>query len=185
MLCWKFSISFFDTALEYLLIAKVEQVYGKDGYVKLRSFSDFPERFLSLKIVYIDFWGDKKTFYIEDVKDINGKIIIKFKRFDSTRDSQVLIDRDVYIDEKDAVSLPDNHFFVHDLIGSEVIVEKKILGIVTDVIKGKANDVLVISTNDDEEKLIPFVLNFIEKFDAANKKLILNISKDFLEEDED
>ncbi len=171
--------------MEYFLIAKVEQVYGKDGYVRLRSFSDFPERFLSLTKVYIDFWGAKITFYIEDVKDINGKIIIKFKRFDSTRDSQVLIDRDIYVEENQAVSLPDNHFFVHDLIGSEVTVEKKTIGFVTDVIKGKANDVLVISTNDNEEKLIPFVLNFIEKFDAAKKKLILNISKDFLEEDED
>ncbi|MDH3268153.1 MAG: ribosome maturation factor RimM [Ignavibacteria bacterium] len=171
--------------MEYFLIAKVEQVYGKDGYVRLRSFSDFPERFLSLIKVYIDFWGEKKTFYIEDVKDINGKIIIKFKRFDSTRDSQVLIDREVYVDEKDAVSLPNDHFFVHDLIGSEVTVEKKTIGFVTDVIKGKANDVLVISTSDNEEKLIPFVLNFIENFDAAKKKLILNISKDFLEDDED
>lgn len=171
--------------MEYFLIAKVEQVYGKDGYVKLRSFSDFPGRFLSLTKVYIDFWEDKKTFYVEDVKDVNGKIIIKFKRFDSTRDSQVLIDRDIYVEENQAVSLPDNHFFVHDLIGSDVIVEKKIIGVVADVIKGKANDVLVISTDDGEEILIPFVLNFIEKFDAAKKELILNISKEFLEEDED
>ena len=59
------------------------------------------------------------------------------------------------------------------------------IGIVSDVIKGKGNDVLVISTDDKKEKLIPFVLNFIEKFDAAKKKLVLNISKDFLEEDED
>lgn len=171
--------------MEYILIAKVEQVYGKDGYVKLRSFSDFPERFLSLKIVYIDFWGDKKTFSVEDIKDINGKIVIKFKRFDNTRDSQILIDRDVYVDEVDAVSLPDNQFFVHDLIGSEVYVEDNIIGTVADVMKGKANDVLVISTNDEKEKLIPFVLNFIEKFDAQKKKLILNISKEFLEDDED
>jgi 16S rRNA processing protein RimM len=171
--------------LEYFLIAKVEQVYGKDGYVRLRSFSDFPERFLSLKIVYIEFWGDKKKFYIEDVKDVAGKIILKFKHFDSTRDSLVLIDREVYVDKIDAVSLPENHFFIHDLIGSEVTIEKETIGTVTDVIKGKANDVLVISTNDDKEKLIPFVLNIIEKFDAAKKKLILNISKDFLEDDED
>jgi len=171
--------------LEYFLIAKVEQIYGKDGYVKLRSFSDFPERFLSLKIVYIDFWGDKKKFSVEDVKDAGGKIIIKFKHFESSRDSQVLLDRNVYVDEKDTVSLPENHFYIHDLIGSEVTVEKKTIGTVTDVIKGKANDVLVISTGEDEEKLIPFVLNFIEKFDAAKKKLILNIPKDFLEEDED
>lgn len=170
--------------MEYFLIAKVEQIYGKDGYVKLHSFSDFPERFLNLKKVYLDFWGDKKTFYIEDIKDIKGKIIVKFNKFDSIRDSQVLIEKEVFVVEEDAVLLPDDHFFIHDLMGSEVVVEKKRLGTITDVIKGKANDVLVILTDDNKEKLIPFVLNFIEKFDSANKKLILNISKDFLEEDE-
>lgn len=171
--------------MEYILIARIEQLYGKDGFVKLKLFSDFPDRFLNLKKVYIDFWGDKKRFYVEDVNDLKGKIIIKFKKFDSPRDSQVLVDREIYVDEKDAVSLPDNHYFVHDLIGSEVVVEKERIGTISEVIKGKANDVLVVLTDDKNEKLIPFVLNFIEKFDAAKKRLILNISKDFLEDDED
>ena len=171
--------------MEYILIARIEQLYGKDGFVKLKLFSDFPDRFLNLKKVYIDFWGDKKRFFVEDVNDLKGKIIIKFKKFDSPRDSQVLIDREIYVDEKDAVSLPDNHYFVHDLIGSEVVVEKERIGTISEVIKGKANDVLVVLTDDKNEKLIPFVLNFIEKFDAAKKRLILNISKNFLEDDED
>jgi 16S rRNA processing protein RimM len=171
--------------LEYFLIARIEQTFGKDGFVRIQSYSDFPDRFLTLKKVFIDFWGDKKTFYIEDVKDVKGKIIIKFKRFDSIRDSQVLVNRDIYVDEKDAVKLPADHFFVHDLIGSDVIVDNAKIGIVADVIKGKANDVLVISTVDKNEKLIPFVLNFIENFSAAEKKLILKISPDFLEDDAD
>jgi len=171
--------------LEYFLIARIEQTHGKDGFVRIQSFSDFPERFFSLKKVYIDFWGDKKTFYVEYVKDVKGKILIKFKNFDNPGDSRILIDREVYVDEKDAVSLPENHFFVHDLIDSVVFVKRERIGVVSDVIKGKGNDVLVISTDDKKEKLIPFVLNFIEKFDAAKKKLILNISKGFLEEDED
>lgn len=91
----------------------------------------------------------------------------------------------MYIDEKDAVSLPKNHFFVHDLIGSDVIAEKECLGVITDVIKGKGNDVLVIKSDDNKEILFPLVLKFIEKFDAAQKKLILNITKDFLQDDQD
>jgi len=171
--------------LEYILIAKIDQVYGKTGYVKLQSYSDFPERFLKLKNVYIDFWGDKKTFFVEDFKNLNGKFVIKFEKFDALREVQVLIDREIYIDEKEKVELPDNHFFIHDLIGSEVLVEEEKIGIVSDVMKGKANDVLVISTYDEKEKMIPFVLNFIEKLDAVNKKLILNISKDFFDDDQD
>ena len=171
--------------MDYFLIARIEQTFGKDGYVRIQSYSDFPERFFRLKKVYLDFWGDKKSFYIEDVKDVKGKIIIKFKKFNNLRDAQVLTDREVFVDEKDAVSLPENHFFVHDLIDSEVFVKKERIGVVSDVIKAKGNDVLVIMNDEKKEILVPLVLNFIEKFDAAKKKLILNISKDFLEEDED
>jgi 16S rRNA processing protein RimM len=170
--------------LNYILIGKVEQVHGKAGYVLLNSFSDFLKQFCKLQKVYLDFWGDKKNFCVQDVKDINGRLAVKFKKFDSVRDCQVLIGREIYIEEKDKVNLPDNQFFAHELIGSEVIIEKESYGTVTDVITGKANDVLVITAND-KEKLIPLVLNFIESFDAAKKKLILNISLGYLNEDED
>lgn len=171
--------------MEYFLIAQIEQLYGKDGYVRIKSFSDYPERFLSLKQVYLDFWGDKKPFYVEDVKDVKGNILLKFERFDSVRDSQLLLGREIYVAEKDAVVLPENHFFVHDIIGSKIIVEKESIGVVTDVIKGKGNDILVIKNDNNKEVMIPFVLNFIEKFDAAQKKIILNITKDFFEDDQD
>ena len=167
------------------MIARVEQLYGKDGFVKLELFSDFPERYLSLQKVYVDFWGDKKILKVEDVKDVNGKITIKFENFDTPRELRVLIGRDIYIGEDELVSLPSNHFFIHDLIGSEVFTGTDRLGIVTDVLKAKANDILVITTDDNDEKMIPFVLTFIEKFDIARKKLILNITKDFFEDDED
>ena len=48
-----------------------------------------------------------------------------------------------------------------------------------------SKNIIVISTDEKKEILVPFVLNFIEKFDAAKKRLILNISKDFFEDDED
>jgi len=171
--------------LEYFLIARIKQTFGKEGFVRIQSFSDFPERFFSLKKVFIDFWGDKKSFYVEDVKDVKGRIIIKFKKYDSLRDSQTLIDREMFVDAKDAVNLPESYFFVHDLIDSDVFIKTERIGVVTDVIKGKSNDILVIRDDKKKEILIPFVLSFIDKFEAAKKKLILNISKEFLEEDED
>ena len=171
--------------MDYFLIARIEQIYGKGGFVRIKLFSDFHERYLSLKKVYVDFWGDKKIFYVEEVKNVKGEIIVKFKKFDNIRDSQVLIGREIYVDENDAVSLPENNFFVHDLIGSEVIAVNEKMGTITDILKTKANDVLVILTEDKEEKLMPFVLTYIEKFDAAQKRLILNITKDFFEDAED
>lgn len=171
--------------MDYFLIAKIDQLYGKDGFVKLKTYSDFPERFFSVQKVYVDFWGDKKLFIVEDVKDVRGKILIKFKHFETIREVQVLMDKEIYVTDGDLVALPKNQYFIHDLIGSEVIIDEKRFGAVVDVLETKANDVLVILTDEKKEKLMPFVLNYIDKFDAANKKLILNISKEFFEDDED
>ena len=171
--------------MDYILIARIEQLYGKNGSVILRSFLDSVKRYSSLKKVYIDFWGDKKTFYIEDVKDVKGKTVIKFERFDSQRDSQVLIGREVFIDKKEAKIFPAGYIFTSDLIGCKVFVEGKEVGVIKEAMKTNANDVLVIESVDKKEILIPFVLNFIEKFNAEEKRLNLNIKKDFFESDED
>lgn len=171
--------------MDYYLIARIDQLYGKDGFVSLNLFTDYPERFFDLKKVYIDFWGDKKTFHIENVKDVKGRILIKLNNFSTPRELEVLLGREVFVTEENVIQLPEDHFFVHDLIGSEVIIGEERYGIVKDILKTKANDVLVILTGDKEEKMIPFVLNYIEKFDAARKKLVLNISKEFFEYDKD
>jgi 16S rRNA processing protein RimM len=171
--------------LDYILIARIEQLYGKNGSVIFRSFLDSVDRYSTLKKVYIDFWGDKKTFYIEDVKDVKGKTVIKFERFNSQRDSHVLIGREVFIDKNDEKIFPTGFILTSDLIGSRVFIEGKEVGMITELMKTNANDVLVIESVDQKEILIPFVLNFIEKFNADEKKLILNITKDFFGSDED
>jgi 16S rRNA processing protein RimM len=54
---------------EYFLVAKIVSAFGRDGFVKISSFTDFPERFFKLKKVYLVFFGDKKEFLVEEVKN--------------------------------------------------------------------------------------------------------------------
>jgi 16S rRNA processing protein RimM len=170
---------------DYYLIAEIEQLVGKDGLVRIIPVSDYPERFFNLRKVYLDFWGEKKTLIVSEVKKHKNSFLFKFKDFDSARDSQVLIGRKVFVDEDQVVRLPDNHFFIHDLLNVKVFIQNEKFGTIKDVLKLPANDVLVIEKDDGTEELIPFVLEFIEKFQAEKKRLSLSISKDFFEEDED
>ena len=64
--------------------------------------------------------------------------------------------------------LPANHFFIHDLIDVNVFIKDEKIGVVTDILKLPANDVLVVKRNDNTEQLIPFVVEFIEKFQLLN-----------------
>ena len=168
---------------EFFLIAKITALSGRDGYVKVELYSDFPEKFLKLKKAFIDFWGSKKLFYIEDVKRTGVSFTLKFKNFDDNRDAGVLIGRELYVDSEDIVKLSRNKYLAQDLVGSNVIQDDENLGEITDVLAAPANNVIVIKKNKNKEILIPLVLEIIERFDPDKKILILK--KEFGLKDED
>ena len=171
--------------IEYFLLAKIIASEGDQGFLKIDSFSDLPERFYKLKKVYIDFWGEKKIFFLQSVKRKKNTVLIKFKDFNNKESVEVLIGREVFVDDKDLIKLPNGHYFIHDIIGSKVIRNGIEFGTVTDVYSLTANDVYVIRKTSSEEILIPAVNEFIEKIDTINKVLILKAGEDIYEDDED
>ncbi|NWF50085.1 MAG: 16S rRNA processing protein RimM [Ignavibacteriaceae bacterium] len=158
---------------EFFLIAKIISSYGKEGFVKLKSFSDFPERFFNLENVFVEFFGDKKKLFVEEVKKSNSFILMKFRNFDSEDDIKVLLKKEIYVDRKNLYLLPENFYFIHDLIGSKVIRGGEYLGVIKDVLKAPANDIYLIEQENKEELLLPAVKDFILNFDATKKLLEL------------
>ena len=167
---------------DYFLIAKINSLYGKNGFVKIESYSDFPERFFQLDEVFIDFWGDKKKLFVQEVIKQRKYFTLKFKNFDNEREADVFTGKDIYVEKKDVIELPAGSYFVHDLVGCRVFQADNEIGIVNDVINSPANDVIVIKGEKDKEILVPLVLEFIENFDPENKKLFLK--KDIVYDDE-
>lgn len=168
---------------EYFLIAKIVSVFGKNGFVKIFSFSDFPDRFSGLKKVYIDFSGNKKLFNVESVTEKKGSLYIKFTNFSTPEEAGFLIGREVFVDENDVVKLPESSYFVHDLIGSKVMEDEQCLGVIEDVLVYPANDVYVIKTADGRELLIPAVKELISSFDPESKLMILKPGSSKYDED--
>jgi 16S rRNA processing protein RimM len=168
---------------EYYLIAKIVSVYGKDGYVKIFSYSDFPERFLQLKSCYVDFSGKKKLLKIDSAAEKKGSLLLKFENFSSAKDVEILLGREVFVDEQDVVKLPEFTFFIHDLIGSEVFEDGISIGTITDVLSYPANDVYVLEGADGKELLIPSVKEMIESFDPMKKIMILKKGSSLYDED--
>ncbi|MCH7772931.1 MAG: 16S rRNA processing protein RimM [Bacteroidetes bacterium] len=167
---------------DYFLIAKVTSLFGRNGFVKIELFSNFSEYLNELDKVFIDFWGDKKVFYVEEVKHVGNTFALKFKNFNDERDAGVFIGRDLFVAKDDFVNLPVNTFSFNDLIGSKVFQGSAGIGVITDVFTTPANDVIVIK-KDNKEFLLPLVLEFIEEFDPEKKILILK--KEIAYDDED
>ncbi|MGQ9798625.1 MAG: ribosome maturation factor RimM [Ignavibacterium sp.] len=162
---------------EYFLIAKVVAVSVRDGFLKLKLFTDHPEKLLTTKFIYVDFWGSKKKFFIEEIVKRGENYLFKLKNFSAERELQVFIGREIFLKQSDLLPLPDNSYYIHDLIGCEVFCSEKFLGSVKDVISTPANDVLELITDNNQTRLIPFVLKFFEKINPEEK--IIFVKKDF------
>lgn len=169
---------------EYYLVARITSVSDKNGFVKLFSFSDFPERFFSLTEVYIDFFDVKKKFYVEEVKKVNNDFFIRFKNFGSVSDTRILLDKEVFVDEKNVIQLPENIFFIHDLLECKVFRNEKYFGQIKDVLSYPANDVYLIEDINGEEILLPALSELIEKFDPENRVLILKPGESYYEDED-
>jgi len=169
---------------DFLLVARITSIAGSEGFLNLKLITDFPDKLIGLNEVYIDFFGSKKKIWVERIQQSNKSFRIKFKKFETLREAQIFIGRDVFIDETLAAELPEGNYFIHDLIDTQVWQENKLLGTIKDVLTLPANDVFVIVDEHNRELLIPFVLSFIENFDKEKKQLILKPGAGKYEDDE-
>ena len=168
----------------YFLIAEIQSAFDADGFVKIKSYSDFPERFFYLEKVFINIFGDYREFIVEDVEQFEDYFLLKFQNFNSESDVEFLVGASVFVEKNDAVHLDDDTFFIHDLIGCEVFFADKFFGKIVDVMSLVSNDVYVVVDENERERLIPALSDFIESVDVESKKIFLNLDFDDVSDDE-
>ena len=160
--------------MEYTIVGKIISSHGIKGEVKIYPLTDNLNRFDYLKTAYI---GDKKiNVKLEKVKYHKNLAILKFKEFNDINEIIPFKDNFIYVDEAEKVVLPENHFFIYDLVGSKVFDTKsQLIGILSDVIQGPSNDIYIIKDMEkDKEYLIPAVKQFIVDVDIDNKKIVID-----------
>jgi 16S rRNA processing protein RimM len=158
---------------DFFLIAKISALDGKNGFLKIEPFSDFSERFSKLGKIYVDFFGDKKELYVEEVKKKKNSWSIRIKNFFSEEECSLLLGKDIFVDSEDVFPLPENTFYVHDLIDSKVFRNQEFIGRISDVLSTQANDVYILIDEKGNEILIPALISLIESFDPLNKIMVL------------
>ncbi len=159
---------------DFFLVAQLKSTVNKEGFLNLKSFTDFSEVFLKLPFVFIEVFGDKRKFFIEDFYFSGDQPVVKFKNFDSIDDVDFLIGKKVFIDSSNLNKELEDKLFFRQLIGEKVFRGVEFFGILVNIESYPGNDVLVINTESNKEILIPAVKEFIARIDWKNKTIFLN-----------
>ena len=166
--------------METIKIGKIVNAVGLKGEVKVYNYSDRRERYEELDRVIVN----NKEYEIEKVRYQQEMVILKLKGVDDRDSSEALKTKDVFITEADLRELPEDTFYIRDLIGMEVenIETGEKIGIMKDVLQNTAQDIYVVNTAGGREVLIPAVSEFIKEINPDERKIRVHLIEGMLDE---
>lgn len=158
----------------YLEIGIITRFQGNKGEVRVKATTDIPERFLDLDIVYLKRGNELKELEIEYIRFHKQFVIIKFFDVNSIDQAEKLKNYQVLIEESEKYLLPEDNYYVSDLIDCEVYLKSgKFLGKLKDVVDTLGADIFLVE-GQEKEYMLPASREMIIEIDLENKKIIVD-----------
>ena len=156
------------------LVGKVLKPQGIKGEIKAEIITSFPEHFTKLTQLYINEDARWQAWSVESVRLTGRFVYIKFTGIRTRNEAEKLRNRELYIEKSELLPLEKDAFYIHDLIGLDVLDEAgRRLGSIEEVENYPANDVYVMRGTDGGEYLIPAVKDVVLQIDLQARKMII------------
>ena len=162
-------------------IGSLTRTHGVRGEVAFQFTDDVWDRveadylFLRLDGLLVPFFLEEWRFHSDNVA------LLKVEDIDSADDARRIVGTEVYFpkdltpEDLDEEELEWQHF-----TGFEVWQDDSLLGTVTSVLDQTANVLLVVTTPDDRELLIPAHEDFVLEADHRQRRLLVSVPEELL-----
>lgn len=175
---------------DFICIGKTSGCSGIKGVLKITPFTEYPERFLKLKRVYL--FDDRKSLFALNPKDefefriekcdvTHSQISIKLEGIDSRENAAEFVNYEILIPEDERLSLPKGKYFHYEIIGFDVYNGNDFLGRLEKIDNYGSHDLLNVKSNEGNEILIPYRDEFVKKIDTDKKRIDVELIEGFLE----
>ena len=157
----------------YIAIGRIGRAHGTRGWVSVDVYSGLPDRLDAVKIVFVE-QGDRLAGKSVAGTQHHGKtLLLKLKDVDDREEAKRFTGTQIWLPEEQAVRLPGDTFFVHELVGLKVFDEEKnFIGRLEEVLSMGGNDVYVVR-DGEREILIPAVAEFVKKVDVNSGEMLV------------
>ena len=164
--------------MEKIKIGRIVNAVALRGEVKIYNYSGYRERYEELDRIIIE----NEEYEIEKVRYQQEMVILKLSGIDNRNAAEAMKNKDVYITEEDLEELPDDTFYIRDLIGLEVIDDSGRIGVIKDVLQPSSQDVYVIQTDNNQDIMIPAVKEFVKEVNLEEKYIKVSLIEGMLEQ---
>lgn len=176
----------------YVRIARIGKPHGIRGEVTVEVFTDSPEtRFIKGNAFSVRA-GDSSApafdqLTVEKARWNKNILLLKFEEFSDRNTAESLRNSELYA-EPEETSEDEDGWYADDLIGLTVHqddFDSPIIGQVSDLITGDAQDLLEIRLSDGIEVLLPFVEEIVPEIDEERGAIVITPPPGLLELNQD
>ena len=166
---------------EYLEVGQIVNTNGLKGLLKINPFTDDITRFEKLKTIFIEHKKELLEFEIESVRYQKKQVLLKLKGIDTIEEAEKYREDYLKINRNKEEKLPENTYYIVDLIGLDIYTEDgELLGKLDDVFSTGSNDVYVVKNGEGKQILLPAISDVIKNIDLEQKKIVVNLIEGLL-----
>ena len=164
--------------MEKIIIGKIVNAVGLKGEVKVYCYTDRKERFEELERVYVE----DTPYPIANVRYQANVAILRLEGIDDRNQAEAQKGKNVSILESDLERLPEDTYYVRDLLGIAVADEEgRVLGSLSDVVQSSAQDLYEIKLESGKKILRPAVREFVLSVDMENRTMNVKLPEGLLD----
>ena len=163
--------------MEKIHVGKIVNAVALKGEVKVYTYSN-PERYEEIKEIYVE----NKPHKIEKVRFQGNTVILKLSGIDDRNAAKACKGKEIYIAESELPALPEDTYYIRDLIGMDVVTEDgEKLGVLMDILQNTAQDVYEVRRESGKDILIPGVSEFILDIEIKERKITVKLPDGLLD----
>ncbi|UCC88754.1 MAG: 16S rRNA processing protein RimM [Anaerolineales bacterium] len=149
----------------FIAIGRIIRPHGVRGEVSVEVLTDFPERFDTLEVVHLGEAMHAEPWQITASRWHKDHVLLTLQGCEDRTSAQRLRGLLVQIPIEEAMGLPEDEYYPHQLIGLDVVtVEGEELGRISEILYTNANDVYVV-IGPRGQILLPAIAEVIECVD--------------------
>ena len=163
-----------ESAAEFIIIGQITKPHGVRGEMRVKPYTDEPERFTWLDYLYVGETAPQKMA-VEQARAHQGMILLKLTAVTTRDAADALRGEWLMLPEDEALPLEEGEYYLYQLEGLAVITDEgEPLGSLTRIIETGANHVFVVQ-GESGELLLPDIAEVIQDIDFENGRMTVKL----------
>ena len=164
---------------DLVVMGFVRGAFGVRGWVKVQADTQYADSLFDYPTWWLGRNGEWKPYTFADGAAQPKGLAVKFEGIDDREVAAAMRGMQIAVPRDQLPAAAEDEYYWIDLIGLDVVNKEDIvLGKVSQLMETGANDVLVVRGETDE-RLIPFVSDYIVDVDLAAKRITVDWGLDY------